>query len=479
MAKKKEVSLMSLEKPEFISLVEKPANQTGFKVIRNQSGADNMAYKDRNRRTRVRKRSDKGLLAIEFPEGVSREDAEEIFDSFGLGEDYILDVADDGTYYARRTTTDAESISGTPVSLGNGYTAYIAEESISRSDNTIAGVTLVGLEFDENFSEVGEVKAWLEEREIQCSDVEEYEGGFAVQRHEVPDKTEVRKVRLDVGVTGVVAKTKDTDVPVKVYRSVIEQSYGNWGWGHISFATALADPAFTDATWDAIYVLRDVLENIILYSGLPLDDRKTLAQNACDQFTVYISGLIDSLPRGVMEMAKTSDRKSKQETEDMTRKTDDKDTKKRSDASAEDKQDQASQDAKDTTNEPEYVTRADLAEVVSEAVKEAMESYEAKRSDDASDDDAASDDKGADSVTRSDDPVLQAIKDMGEQMKQVTESVTTVTRSVEKLKEEVDELAGDTVARSDDDDEPSPDEGDNVKRSDSPFAGMFGSRFGR
>lgn len=476
---KKQVSLMALEQPEFLSLVEKPANQSSFKIIRNEDKT--MAYRDRNRRIR-KKRSDSGLLSIEFPYGVTQEEAEEIFDAFGLGEEYVLTQRDDGTYYAVRANSD-KGVEGTPIPLGNGFTAYLDSSSVSRSDDssTIAGVTLVGLEFDENFSTKEDVEKWLEEREIQCKDVEQVEGGFIVTRHETPQEVETRKVRIDVGVTGIVAKTKDTDVPVKVYRSVIEQSYGSWGWGHLSFASALADPTFSEASWDAIYVLRDVLENIILYSGLSLDERKTLAQNALNQFMVYISSLMDSLPNGVLVQAannSTSDKTDVTRTKDMA--TDQKDKKAvRKDTTDKDvKNIDAGTGQQDNDNQnSEYVTRSELEEIVANTVKAAMEEY-AKR-EDKNDDTNPSDKDHGNSVSRSDqdgDDTAQAIKSLGEQMEKVVTSISQVSRSVEDLKKEVDELAGETVARSDDDDDDDTgDDNSSVKRSDSPFAGMFGN----
>jgi len=482
----REVGIMELVEPEYLSLVGSPANRTGFKIIRsNNTKEGTMAHKDRNIRVRSKAlRSDGSLLSLDFPTGLSEEDAADLFASFSLGDDYELARDDNGDFYAKRK--DSDDVEGVPIELGNGYTATVSAAAITRSDKSVAGVTLVGLEFDENFVGVDAVKQWLEDKEINFKEggVESFEGGTAVTRHDVPEGTEVRKVRLDVGVTGLVSKTADNDVPTKVYRSVVEQSYGNWGWGHLNFGTALADPAFSDASWDAIWVLRDVLENVVLYSGLPLDDRKSLVQNACDQFVTYMTGLIDALPNGVIEQAR-ADRKSKQETSDMAKNDEGKEGKtvKREDGT--ENQDVDNTEGTDTTQDDdkggEFVTRKDLETVVAAAVTSAMENV--ARNEDGEGEDG-SDDKGEETVTRSDESgeISESLKILAGAIEKQGQALEKITRSVGTLKDEVEDLGGTTtVSRSDDDDSSDLDEedGELVKRKDGEtcFTGMFGDRF--
>jgi len=482
----KEVGLLKLVEPEYLSLVGSPANRTGFKIIRSKQEEGNMSHTDRNLRVRSKVKRADGLLSIDFPEGISNEEAEEFMDSFALGEDYELVVNDSGNYYAKRTGDNLDD-PVVPIELGNGFTANISTVTMaSRSDSKITGVTLVGLEFDETFSDVASVESWLGERDVnyKTDGIESVEGGTIVTRHDVPEGNEIRKIRLGDGVTGMVSKTKDDDIPTKVYRSVIEQAYGNWGWGHLNFATALADPTFTDASWDAIFVLRDVLENVVLYSGLPLDDRKVLIQNVCDEFTQYMTSLIDSLPREVIEQAR-ADRKSIKEPDDMAiaKKGNKKVVRKDTEADAKDidetTEDVSRDDAEDTDDKKDYVTRGDLEDVVTKAVAAAMkpaEDAKVERTDEEDTGESTSETGGSDNA------MATAMATMAAAVTTMGETMATITRSVDDMKGDIDELGGDTVSRSDDDEADATDEEDldvaKAKREDaSPFDGMFGDRF--
>ena len=473
---RQEAQLMKLVEPKFLSVVGLPANRTGFKVLRSANSGTDIAPT----RKRRKKRSDGSLLSMDFPVGLTEQEASDLLIMFGMEKDYELRTDDAGNYFLKRIDSD-DAAETTPIDLGGGYTAHVDAESFAtRNDSTVTGVTLTGLEMD-GFDTIEEVQGWLDGRGInyKTDGIEMFEGGASVVRHEVPEGNEVRKVRIATGVTGFVTRTEATDVPDRVYRSVIEQAYGNWGWGHLNFATALADPEFTDSSWDAIYVLRDILENIILYSGLPLDERKTLVQNATNEFTSYIVNLIDSLPRAVIEQA-GAERHAKQETSTMSKDSESTAAKREDSAQAEktkteqtaaaskeeatrtdEDADNTTTKGSDTANEktedkPDYVTRDEMKDIVTEVLSEALGKKEkvedAQRSED-----------------ESKDPVIQAIEAM---RKDFDEKFDT-------LKNEVDELGGSTVARSDADD--TSDDEANVHRNgnkEAPFDGMFGKKFG-
>ena len=445
--RKREVGLMKLANSEFLSLVKSPSNKTGFKIIRKDDGA--------MQKIRIRekaKRNDSALLAISFPEGTTEEEAIQLMETFDLGEDYSVYRDEDGNYILKRV--DAESSEyAQAIEMGNGFSALVDSSAIQRSDKTVTGVTLIGFEFISG-QKREDVEEWLNTRDISGYKMSTEGDVTIVHRHET--KEETRKIKIEEGIYAVVCRSSDTDVPEKVYRAVVDASYGNWGWGHLNFATALADPEFTDKSWDAIYILRDVLENIILYSGLPLDDRKTLLQNACEQFASYMGGLMDALPRGLIEKATNSDDKTvKQEPNDMAKKEETK--VERSDATPD--TDKGNEN-KANENTAEYVTRDELKGVVAEAVTEAMKSH-VERTDENT------------------DKVASALAALGDAVSKINENVDTVTRSVKEIKEEVDDLGGETVARSDDDDGDDTGEQETVKRDEnaSPFAGMFGDRF--
>lgn len=447
--RKREVGLMKLASSDFLSLVKSPANKTGFKVIRKDDKGGAL------QKIRVRKkatRSDSSLLAISFPEGINEEDAIQLMETFDLGEEYSVYRDEDGNYILKRTDADNADFPQS-IEMGNGFTALIDNSAIQRSDKSITGVTLVGFEFTGG-QDKEEIEEWLALRDIEADVVVNGKDTTVVNRHAT--KEETRKVKISEGVYGSVIRSEKTDVPEKVYRAVVDASYGNWGWGHLNFATALADPEFTDKSWDAIYVLRDVMENIILYSGLPLDERKTLVQNACEQFASYIGGLMDALPKGLIEKATTSDKTVKNEDSNMA----DKD-KTKVDRSDSDTKDTKVEDKPTDKSTPEYVTREDLTEVVAEAVTAAMEAH-VERTDEHT------------------DKITSALSTLGEAVGKINENVDKVTRSMKDVEEEVKDLGGETtVSRSDEDGDDDKTESESVKRGEntSVFAGMFGDRF--
>lgn len=98
----------------------------------------------------------------------------------------------------------------------------------------------------------------------------------------------------------MVIRCDTCDIPDGFIAVVNETAYGNWGWGQLDFAAAMADEEFCEAIDDANYRLRDVLRNILLHSALPLAERKTLMVHAVDQYKAYMIGILDSLPRQVL-----------------------------------------------------------------------------------------------------------------------------------------------------------------------------------
>lgn len=454
--KTKLVNLMELVEPEYITLTGLPANRSGFKVVRGEE--KNMSQSTERVRKRA-KRVDNRLMSIIFPSDMDKAEVQESVEAFGM-EDYSILYDEDGEfYYAQRVDADKDAPT-VEIPFGKGMTAVIAEESVARADATISGVTVVGFEFDEQFESTGKVEEWLAERGVSVGDntIEQVEGGHIVSRHDAPEDALVKKLPIGGGVTATVARTTRTDVPMKIYRSVIEQAYGNWGWGHLNFGSALADPAFTDQSWDAIYVLRDVLENIILYSGLNLDERKTLVQNACDQFTAYLTSLMDALPREVIDTARSDN--SRQENSTMA-----KDTKQGTDKVNR-------SDDKDEAGTPEYVTREDLDTAVSTAVTTALEAFEAKRTDgkpgedkDDSADKLEKDDTSA--VERNDDGLAEVLKGLGSTLNEMGESMKA-------MRTDLDAIGEDTHINRSEDDEGSDQEGTKTKRSEqSVFKGCF------
>ncbi len=459
---KRDVSFVKLIDPKFLSLVNSPANKTGFKVIRDDDG-----HTMKIRQRFLNKRSDQSsLLAITLPSSIGEAEAVELMEFFNLGDDYSVFATEDGDYVLRRA--DAENAEfPRQIEMGNGFSVLVEAKAVTRSDKNVTGVTLTGITFAD--SSMDEVVAWLGEHDMQGHEaVENEDGTVQVQRAECPEG-EGREVTIGEGIKGTVIRSKETDVPLQVYRSVVEESYGQWGWGQLDYAAALASPEFEDKSWNAISVLRDVLTQIITHSDLPLDDRKTLVENACGQFASYIGGLLDALPKGLIEKAiSRNDDDTIQEAGDMAIK---KDAVKRDDEQT--PKEKAAVPAAASTTEakteqtPEYVTRADLDEVVTTAVTTAVTAAMAEH------------------VTRSDgetEKEVSAIDKLAQAVDKINTNVETVSRSMKTLQDEVTELGGETNVADKEGEETSGTEEtqkETVKRSEkaSVYTGMFGNRF--
>ena len=472
------VSIIKLEQPRFLSVVGSPANRTGFKVVR----------KDDNGNTKLRslveaaseKREDAAtpaLLSLSFPDGLARAEVNELLEAFGMQSEYEVRGEEGGPFIAYRRNCP-EGIETVEIDTGRGYIATLALQRFSRSDVDQVGVTLVGLEFDEAFSE-DKVREWLETNGVvtEAGAIEKCDGGYAVTRHELPEDgtAHVKKLQVEAGIYAVIAATQRNDVPIRLYRSVVEKAYGSWGWGHLNFASALVDPEFTSNSYEAINVLEDVLENIVLHSGLPLEDRKQLMRNALSQFGAYLEQMMDALPRETMDTgskrndSKSGDSGNETEADDMT-----KETKATGDKATNEK-------GKDENQTQDTLTRSDIETIVSEAlsaqlgpaVAEALSAASATRNDGESGENKEEEGEGEENqaaAAKPDTAVLDAIKEMR----------SDFTARMDKVEADLKEVSEGTFARSDDEDGDQQNQGAEAKkRGDSgPFTGMFDKSFG-
>lgn len=494
-------SLRMLKEPKFLSLVDTPANRTGFKVIRDDNKmASNLKFT---------KREDAPLLSIMLPSEASESDAYDLMEVFGLGEEYEVAQREEGGYMLRRKT-NFDGVSATEFGLGDGLTAQVDSASLAaRGDHKgKGGVVVTSLEFQsEYFSELNDVQGWLRGKDVDFKEggVEVVDGGFIVTRHDVPQGVETKKVAIQDGVTAIIAQAERADIPVGIVSPVSEYSYGNYGWGQLDFAAAMADPEFTSASWNALSTLGQVLEDIIFYSYLNVEERRVLIQRALGQFGDFVNGLLDALPKEVLIQIR-SDKRNRKEFAMIA--VDDKNSgmpagKKPTEATAEEaaradeqqsEQTAASDAGNEATGSEEEAQRTD-AQAGTETTDENASGAT------ASDEDAArTDDKGAaataaeeesastatgEFVTRSElEEVVKgavgettaALGSLQEMMSKLVETVGEVKRSSEEsnkaLQEKLEAMESETVVRSDDDDE-------QAARSDSKsvFKGaIFGNR---
>jgi hypothetical protein len=288
------------------------------------------------------------------------------------------------------------------------------------------------------------------------------------RRAEVPDKAEIGKVEIADGVIAHVTRQEQTDVPAEMYGVVSEAAYGSWGWGQLDFGAVLADVEFTEATREAVDVLHRVLTDILFWSSLPLAVRKELVARATSQFTSYVIELMDALPpktvminRSMKEQEMTKKDEGKQQSaEDIKRAEDEAKAKAEADA-------KAAADAAAQAEAQKPVTRAEVAQIVTEAVKAAFEALAPKKAGDEkpADQPAKAEDKPADENGKA---ILRSLEAVSEGMKAVTETVKGLSEAQGKIVERIERVEGTTTVRSDGKDG-KPGSGD-------VFKGMFGKR---
>lgn len=502
---KRKGQLVTLKSPVAMSLVEKPANRSGFKVIRNDDDTAETKpmkateYKGRKPRKKKQKR-DESLYLITLPEGISNEEAEQLRSAFAMEDDYDVWQDDVGRYYLRRKNVenwDKIMESSMTFDMGNGFLAHLDpdafEGTASRTDKC-HGVSLVELRFDGY--DIKDTREWLNDHDVDFKEngAEVVEGGVIVTRREF-DPVDGRKVRLGDGIIGVVVRAADNDVPAHLYRAVIEESYGSYGWGLLDFAQYLAAPYYADATWDGIYALREVLENVTLYSGLPLDERMRLVDNAVDQFKEYFKALIEAMPRETITASQRFDRKNQEavmpkQTKDETKVEERKDekaaeqsaeteakTETRSDDKADDTataaaaetgtQEQATEQRSDDSAQPAYVSREELNQAVAEAVTAALAARE----------DAGTEKKDEQAATEQRDDETQEVSEADKTLASGIEALAGATKALTERMDSFDkklDTYGESVeARSERTDEGAQERSEQQRKD--PFEGMFAS----
>lgn len=448
----KEVEVSKLVEPEFLTLTGKPANQVAFKVVRGDSDEDKpmTTETEQNRKRRVRSTKRSALLTIEMPEGATEEEAKATAEEYGLVGYEIATDETTGRLCVRRSDLQQTPTDAVRVTLAGGVVACVARsEAPEVQPSSLPAIALVAMEFSkEKFTDTDAAMEVIRRYDIDFLEdgVENTDNLIRVARSEQAEGEEVRRVEVEAGVVAVIKRAEVEDLgstDASFIDVVSETAYGSWGWGHLDFAAALADVEFCNAADEATYRFRQVIDNILYYSELPVSVRKDLVVRASTQFSAYISSLIDGLPTKVVIINRSSEQKE----QSMTKKIEDEKTPEGSTKRS---------DEQEATTET--ITRAEVQQMITDAVAAAL---------------AAA--KPAEDVQRSDEgeSTGETQEDSGEG--KVLKAVETVTRSVEAISEGVKALAdrlekveGATVVRSD--------AGDNATAATATkdvFAGVF------
>lgn len=241
--RKRRVNLPALTNPEFLSLVDKPANRSGFKVIRSEDGSM-VSVRRRLQRT------DQDLLSIDLPEGVDRAGAEAVLEMFGMQEDYEIVERGENAFTLKRN--DIESVTDhVSISMGSGIIANVAKTAFSRADTVKPpaadpdytrqkgtevedstatyteedwgdGYTLTRLTFvDTVYKSVETVKEWLSRNDVDFLEngVSISDGSITVLRQET--EAEGYQVPIAEGVYGFLEIAERNDIPKSLHRTVL------------------------------------------------------------------------------------------------------------------------------------------------------------------------------------------------------------------------------------------------------------------
>lgn len=298
-------NLLRIQDAKGLSLVGYPANQTAFKVVRKDGSAATKATKASEAPATVKRVSrsvTNPVLRLGFKD-LGVEEINQLLKDYGM-EDYTIS-AEEGTIVATRADVQSFAIENTEaVVLRTGVTAYVEKpeaKKIKRAD-TQKHLRVVGYEFDAKRFDTEQASAWLAEHDAQAdaSGLAAEGDSLILQRGAVAENVELRRMEVAPGAVVILVQDDVLDVPVELLEVISESAYGNWGWGQLDFNARLADRAFCDAMSDALYILRDTLDTLVFYSGLPLDVRQQLIANALSQFHDYVLTMMSILPRQVL-----------------------------------------------------------------------------------------------------------------------------------------------------------------------------------
>lgn len=436
----KAVNVAKMVEPRYLTLTGSPANQTAFKIIRNDGEKMNKPHMQRRR---VR-RSD-SLVSVTFEAGLDEDGVKKVLAEWGI-EDFTLERADD----SYRAVLRSDVTNTMDVAIPDGRVLTVVKPTAQRADKS--ALSVLRMDFSkEAFPDTADVTAWLDSNGIDTTTVTIKPGDTAtvVQRSDV-QADETRSMVIETGVSFTVARADTQDIPDNFVAVVNDTAFGSWGWGQLDFSATMADKEYCSAADDAVYTLRTVLDRIMFYSETPIAVRKDLVRSAVNQFADHVTSLMDALPSKVVVAIRSSFSKESPVSTATTATT-------------------ATPTTAPTT-EGATLTRSDVLAIFGEASKglsdqiAALTETLAQRSEAPAPVAAAAAAPAAPGAT--DTPTLA---DVVRSTAQLSENLTTLARSVAALE-------GGTVVRSDAGDNKPAAKTAQATRSDDVFRGMFGSR---
>lgn len=428
--------VVGVKKANLVSLCGKPANRKPFSMVRSDKEETDVS-KVKPRITRT-KRSESPVHAIVFPDTYTAETAAETLEGYGLASFVVEEV--EGVIRARRS--DLQSIADEGLEqiklTGDGVVALVPA-----AENTSTGkdqLSMVSMEFNSEHFSRSDVVEWLEKNDVDFKeeDLDNSSGNFVLKRSEVEvgEGEEQRQVELEDGVVAHIVRSCNSLIPEGFAAVINETAYTGWGWGQLDFNARLADIEVGEKLREGMWQLREVIEDILFYSHLPIDLRKDLIARSMTQFSTFTGELLDKLPRQLLVSVSAQQRSEPaKEPTDMS-KTQEEQTK--------------------------ALTREDVTSIVEEVLKRNAETAEtATATAEETETVAASEEQQTATLTRAD-------------------LTAAFSEAMKPVAERLEKLESTTVVRSDQEDPAATEVTDPVteahqKRSDDPFYGSLGS----
>jgi hypothetical protein len=482
MSKFKNANLVEGVEPQFLTLAGTGANRVAFRIVRGESkaAAPTTKIQQRSRKSSVQRND--GVLSITVPSTLGVSEVDAIKTTYGVTDQgYETTTTESGTTFVKREDIDYDHQQA--VDMADGVTVNVAMPKMVAEGDAVNGVSIYRYEIGSaTAKDEGAARIYLEDMDVDTSVMrfDAVDGGHTVTRTDIPEPKETLTVQVQDGVSCLVCRVDGLgSTPASLVGVIAPVVYGNFGWGHVDFAAAMADVNFSNVAEKALYLLRDVLDNIIFWNDHAPAIRKTLLNNAVDEYKSYMGALIDTLPAPVVALVRSDTSRIKRKDDMLNLNGKEKTVTKPQPAESEmisrkdaDAATKVAVDAalapKDTTEE---VTRTDAVapkeEVTAEDPAPATPTEEVTRTDA----------DPAPEVT-AEDPVLAAIARMESSM---NEKISGIESKVETVVKRQDTLAaeaeGTVVVRSDADaDDNHNDETVAAKRSDEggSFSGIFG-----
>lgn len=460
-------SLLSLQDPSFVSLVGQPANRAGFKVFR---GDNRLRANLDAQLEKVLQRKDVNpdftVHTILLPADIeSRKEAELIRSTFGFDADFTLEE-DNGrfVFVSDNAPEGGESIT---VELGDGFEARLVR-SDKKEEVAMPGISLVALRFSpDKFIDPERIQTWLKENEIDCKSEPEDAGKYLeVLVSEVTrSDAEFGYAAVEDGVQAVVTPSEEFHLPGKT-ANVRNYVYGNYGWGATNFDVAVADKTFSRWMDDAIYALRDVLEEVAFYAAPEERTPEQLAQNVsrvCLQFASAVSNMASTLPRPVENSDKAGETQVEKEEVKMPKAEGQKP-----------EEDAVKAETSDTTE-----TRSDEQTAAGAADGETGNQEDTTSTDtttESTDETVATSDQKPpveDKLAEMFGTMSASLETLSESIKSLREDQKTLKADMDKVKQSVEEMGDATIVRGDLADPDPTKRSDNGKNEDSVFDGVI------